>query len=231
MIVIVASAGDLAAPALARSWPDAQVLTPLDFSLPGWRCRFGVRDPGTAVAGGRTIAAETITGVVTRLPVITEAEIPHIAAEDREYVAAEMQAFLFAWLSRLSCPMLNRPTVTCLSGPSWRLEKWVSVAAQLGIRVRPIVRTIRPRSTYQFPTTSADVVITVVGERSMGGDSELAEQTTRLAAAAGVGMLTASYLRTDSGAELVGVSLWPDITDPSVRDAMLHFLTSKVGAR
>src|SRR5262249_11317330 len=92
LVVIVASARETAARALAQRWEhaDAHVLTPLDLSLKGWRCRFCTPTPGMAVVDGKVIPVEVIRGVVTRLPWITEDEIPHVALQDRAYVAAEM---------------------------------------------------------------------------------------------------------------------------------------------
>lgn len=239
MVVIVASAGDQTARALAEAWEcaDARLLTPLDLSLPGWHCRFCTPEPGMAVVDGKTVPAETINGIVTRLPWITEGEIPHVAEQDRAYVAAEMQAFLFAWLSRLACPVLNRPTPFCLSGPAWRHEKWISVAGRLGIRVRSARRITRPGSPPKLHSaTGSDVTgglaeVTVVAGRYGGPDSRLVEPTQQLAAAAGVRMLTAYYSNHDRDAELAGVSLWPDITNPAIRDAMLRCFTDESGAR
>ncbi len=56
------------------------------------------------------------------------------------YVSAEMTAFLLSWLSGLDCPILNRPTPNCLSGPGWRQEQWIHLAARLGIPVDPVQR-------------------------------------------------------------------------------------------
>ncbi len=239
MVVIVASARDQTARDLAGVWKvaDARVLTPLDLSLPGWHCRFCTPEPGTAVVDGKTVPAETIHGIVTRLPWIAEGEIPHVAEQDRSYVAAEMQSFLFAWLSRLACPVLNRPTPSCLSGPAWRHEKWISVAGRLGIRVCSAQRTTRPgsppklHSAAERDATGGLAEVTVVADRYVGPDSRLVEPTRQLAAAAGVRFLTAYYSNHDRDPELAGVSLWPDITNPAIRDAMLGCLTDESRAR
>jgi hypothetical protein len=235
VVVIVASAADQAARALAEAWKaaDARVLTPLDLSMPGWHYRSCRPEPGMAVVDGKIVPSEAISGVVTRLPWIAEAEIPHVAEHDRAYVASEMQAFLFAWLSRLTCPVLNRPTPFCLAGPAWRHEKWISVAGRLGIRVRSTRRTIPSGSPPKVHgATGGDAAgvlteVTVVAGRVVGPQSRLVEPTRQLAAAAGVRMITACYANHDRDAELVGVSQWPDITSPSIRDAMLRCVTDE----
>ena len=66
------------------------------------------------VVDGRIVRCQKIAGVLTRLPYVYEREVHHIALDDRQYVAAEMGAFLTAWLASLACPILNRPMlVTC----------------------------------------------------------------------------------------------------------------------
>jgi hypothetical protein len=127
--------------------------------------------------------------VLTRLGWVTEHEIPHIAAHDRGYVAAEMHAFLFGWLSHIPCRVLNRPTAYCLAGPSWRPEKWLHAAARLGIPTRRMQHLTRPGSSPQAGCASeAGITVTIVGDRSIG-DRRFAEATRELAAAAGVEML------------------------------------------
>src|SRR5688572_23214757 len=123
MLLIIASRYDDSARALARRYGDAAVLTPADLSRPGWRFINGNAEDSTAVAEGCSVSARSIRGVLTRLPSVTPAELPQIVPTDREYVAAEMNAFLTAWLSELPCRVINRPTALCLAGPAWRREQ------------------------------------------------------------------------------------------------------------
>src|SRR5207248_5485047 len=117
MILIIASRFDRRAPALAARWHahGAQVVTGTALSTAGWRYRAGAAE-GAAVAGV-AVPVDAITGVLTLVPAITVDELPQIIASDREYVAAEMSAFLRAWLAALPCPVINRPTPTALAGP------------------------------------------------------------------------------------------------------------------
>src|SRR6266545_2541670 len=117
-IVVLASAADQVAftlhDRLSRS--DVAVLTPRDLSRPGWFYRPGTR--GSAlVADGEEFGSEEIAALVTRLPWVSEFELPQIVEGDRAYVASEMGAFLIAWLSELACPVANRPSPSCLCGP------------------------------------------------------------------------------------------------------------------
>ena len=143
MLVVVAGRHDATARAFVERHAGAGIalLTGDDLSRPGWRFSLGNGGPGadgSAVVGGRQVATTDIAGVLTRLPHVTEAELPAIVPEDRTYVAAEMTAFLLAWLSALRCPVLNPPTATCLAGPYWWPAQWVRVAHGLGIPVRPV---------------------------------------------------------------------------------------------
>jgi hypothetical protein len=225
MLVVVATARDSAARTLAESG-EARLLTPRDLSRAGWHCRFGSPELGNAVVGGEIVSAGSISGVITRLPWITAAELDHVVDHDRGYVAAEMQAFLFAWLSRLPCPVLNRPTPYCLSGPAWRNEHWIHAAARAGIPVRAARRSAVPGVPFQpAPATNAVSSVTVVAGQCTGARDALLEEHTRaIAASAGCAMLTAHYEETAVGFQLVDVSLWPDLADPLVRALVLgHF--------
>src|SRR5271170_1683143 len=150
MLIILAGEQDEVARDLTRRWSsfDGHLMTPKDLSQPGWRHRPGFRnarlprgqkerpgepspdssDQDVAVVDGRTVSVERIDGVLTRLAGVYEWELAHIVPGDRAYVSAEMTAFLLSWLSELDCPILNRPTPTCLSGPGWRQEQWINFA-------------------------------------------------------------------------------------------------------
>src|SRR5208337_4871033 len=134
MIVVVANRWDPTAGTFASRWAahNVRVLTSQDLSVVGWQQRLSVMDGCVAVVERELVPQKEITGVLTRLPCVVEEQLLDIVPEDRPYVAAEMTAFLLFWLSSLKCPVLNRPTPTCLSGPYWHREKWVRVAAAAG---------------------------------------------------------------------------------------------------
>jgi hypothetical protein len=224
MLVILANRHDQAARALAARWADdgAALLTPRGLSEPGWRHRLDSPAESAAVLGGRAVPVRDIRGVVTRLWAVAESDLPHVVAEDREYVAIEMSAFLTSWLSSLECPVLNRPSATCLAGPSWRAEEWTHRAARLGIPVRPIERR-SALGAEQTPRPAPDLVsVTVVGARCLGSpDEALRGHARRLAGHAGAGLLEVFF---DAAGAFVGVNLWPDINEPETADAMLAHL-------
>src|SRR5262245_49828372 len=148
-VLVVASPRDAVARRLVERWAahGALRLGPADLSVAGWRHYVGGpprAGAAAAVAGGRPVETAAISGVLTRLPRVAEADLAHVVAADRAYAAAEMTAFLLSWLAALTCPVLNRPTPGCLSGPSWWPEQWAAAAARVGIPTRPMRRLAAP---------------------------------------------------------------------------------------
>jgi hypothetical protein len=193
--------------------------------MPGWRYFPDDPDRSTAVASGRKISQRQISGVLVRLPYISEAELPHIASTDRSYVAAEMGAFLLSWLSALPCPILNRPTPTCLAGPYWRQPQWLYAAAELGI---PACTTVASAGALESPLSdywTPRITVTVVGEQCFGTEDErLMTQTRSLAAAAGADLLAVHFLQQNGVARFLGVDLVPDVSCPAVADSIRSYL-------
>jgi hypothetical protein len=229
VLVIVAGRHDKKARNLAKRWApwDAAVLTCEDLSMAGWRHLLDDPEDSEVVIGGQAVAAREITGVLTRLSYVPERELRRIVQEDRAYVAAEMTAFLCSWLAGLRCPVLNRPTPTCLSGPGWRRERWVYAAARLGIPVQPVTWDLEYRAgAPEDDSASPDTTVTVVGARCLGTtDDTLVAQARRLAGAAGADLLAVHFNETSAhGFRLHSADPWADISSPGVADALLeHF--------
>lgn len=226
MIVVLASCHDTAAQTLVEQHRDSDVcmMTPDDLSRAGWRHQLADLENGAAVAAGETLPSRTLAGVLARLPWVAEYELPQIVPADRAYVAAEMNAFLLSWLTELTCPVLNRPTPQCLSGPFWRREKWVQTASRLGIPVAAVHRQVRFSGSPVLTTDtgSGGACVTIVGPTHVGAvDRELVEQARALARSARVELLVVQFSHAARGAVLENVGLWPDITDSAVADAIL----------
>ncbi|MBI4528921.1 MAG: hypothetical protein HY695_34420 [Deltaproteobacteria bacterium] len=227
MILIIAGRLDDSARDLAAAFPKgtARVLTCRDLSRPGWRLRPAAPTNDRIVVGGRLLSASRVAGIVTLLPCIFPAELTHIVAPDRDYVASEMTAFLVYWLSGLNCPMLNRATPGCLSGPSWRVEFWCRLAQSLKISVQP------PRRTTHRPHKASAAVrsVTVVGSRVVGSDSELLATSARaIAAAASVDLLQTFFSTGSERPRFIGATPIADVSSPAVRGAIVdHFKRSK----
>jgi hypothetical protein len=232
MFVVVASQHDEIARAFAAQGGahEIGVMTSFDLASAGWRHRLGATHEGTAVVGGRSVAVREIEGVLTRLAYVWESELTHIAAPDRAYVAGEMSAFLLAWLTALRCPVLNRPAPASLTGPSWRLPKWMQLAARTGLTVRPYAQHYpapgdEPGTDAAGEAHCSTTMLTVVGEQCFGaGVAELKTQARALARAAGVALLTVYFDGTDADAAFLGVNTCPDISVPEVGAAVLAHL-------
>jgi hypothetical protein len=235
VLVVFANRHDAGARSLVSRWAsqDAALLTCEDLSVPGWRHSLDPSSPGRAVISGCPIATEEIRGVLIRWPGVMSRELGPIAPEDREYVAAEMTAFLRSWLTRLRCPVLNRPTAISLLGPAWRPEQWVHTAAGLGIPVRPIRR--HARFSADMPPVQAPpehATVTVIGERCFGAtDPLLACHAQRLAAAAGASLADFHFSGPDADAALISADLNADLDGDERADAVLALLLNGAGSR
>ena len=222
MLLILANRSDYSARALADAWKkDAVLITPGDLSTPGWRLyedRNGLR----AVAGGRVIDAREISGVLTRMPSVGEQELFEIDSADRAFVAAEMTAFLLAWLTRLDCPVLNRPSPSCLCGPFWRHERWLTAARQAGLPAEPWRRDTRsPARPWEAPPSPHSVI--VAGNRCFGDvDATLKSHAQKLAQTAGADLLSVEFSGAERNARFLRTHLWPDLRLPEVSAALLE---------
>jgi hypothetical protein len=231
MVLVVASRVDDEARALVSEFPrgHAALLTPRDLSAPGWDVRSASLRLSMGTAGGERIRAASISGVVTLLPCVFAQELVHIVEVDREYVAAEMTAFLLFWLTTLTCPVLNRPTSGCLSGPNWRLEQWCLAATRIGLRTIDCGRDTRGGVALRKP--GERVTVTLVGDSVIGCVDEEVERDTRLlAGAASVEVLTAMFLRGPDGFRFAGAFPFIDAGNAEVRRATVGYFERRMVA-
>jgi hypothetical protein len=226
-LVILAGRWDEQAHTLARRWAfaDAVVLSPIDLSRRGWRYYPGNPRAHRAVIGERPLDAREIGAVLVRLPCVSADELSHIRSSDRTYVAEEMTAFLLAWLTELRCPVVNRPTASCLAGPAFRDEQWVQLAWSCGIPCQPVRRHVRLNGSGDQPNQPAEVTVTVVGRRQLGdAHPALAERAALVAEAAGTDVLAVTFDSAHADARFVGAHLWPETDRDDVADSLLELL-------
>jgi hypothetical protein len=232
MLVVVASRHDSVAQDLVRRWApfDAALLSCEDVSTQGWRFRPGDCLDSVAVISGQRVPARQIRGILTRRPSILQEELWHIADSDRAYVAAEMNAFLLAWLSGLSCPTLNRPTSLCLSGPNWRPEQWLQAAHLAGITIQPLHRSVAITLSPENPIAEHQRIaeVTVIGKRCCGAaNKKLRQLARRLAQVAGVGLLGVRFNISGTHPCFLAANLWPDLSVPHAADAVCDYLVGR----
>lgn len=213
MIAVLASRLDPEATALVAAWSaaGAALLSAEDLCSPGWVFDPGDPAAGTAVVAGRAVPVEALRAVVTRRPAVVAEELGRIAAPDRTYVAAELNAFLVAWLHALPCRVVNRPTTRSLCGPAWNRVQWHAATASVGL-----IWTDEPpadRDAERGMTVCGDAVL-------FAPDAAAAEGARRLARHAGVALLGVQMNR---GA-VCGVSIAPHLKHPDVQDTLLQHL-------
>ncbi len=228
MLVILASQHDQPCRELAADWADdATVLTCADLSVAGWQYRPG-GEGGMSVVGGRTTEARQIDGVLTRLPYVTDDELGGIVPDDRGYVAAEMTAFLAAWLTDLPCPVLNRPTPVCLTGPYLRKEKWIATATRLGIPVATAYRSVP--GLINNGLWPGAITVNVIGRRCIGpADEALYRSARALAEATAVDILRVRFASGEADSSFIEADYWVDVTDPEVSAAILEYFAGAHG--
>ena len=230
MLIVVGSRHDQGANAIVQQWErwDAALLSCEDLSTPGWRYNSEDRESSRAVVSGRIVREQAIRGVLVRRPCVLPQELMHLAAPDREFVAAEMTAFLVAWLNRLPCRVLNRPRGSALCGPGWRPQQWVMAAANAGLQPA-VTRWDIPQRTKTDPSREPypQREFVVVGRRCFGhaGKSEAAN-VRRLAAAAGVSLLGVWLSGVEGGTEFVAATPMPSLSDPAIADTVAKYLLS-----
>lgn len=242
VLVVLAHPADEAAAALVRRWKDhdARLLTSTDLTRSGWQAPFPGGGAQAVVIDGECLPSDAIAGVLVRTPAIEPAELPTIAAGDREYCAAEMTAFLTWWLTELPCPVVNRPTAVSLAGPGWSDAAWHVAAGELGLgrvatrwRAAPADGLTATAAVDRAggPVAVGDVdVVTVVGKSCAGpGDPARQGPALALARAAGVSALAVTFRAGAGPPVFLQARPWVDIDDPVIADALLAHLLDPTG--
>ncbi len=214
MLLVLGSALDSAPLLLARRWQragrDVAVVTPADLSRPGWRLRCGRPAESTAGLAERVLTGPDIEGVVSALAVVGPWDLAHIADGDRDYVAQEMSAFLLAWMSELSCPVIDQPTALSLAGCGRSPYEWAAIARRQGLCADPL-------------WSGESIGVTVVGGRaaSHSRDDPLAAAAVTIAAAAGRSLVTLRFAAGAGSPTVVGADARPEVGDDAAADALL----------
>jgi hypothetical protein len=227
-VLIIAEKFDERARKLAAGLGDrALVVAPADLSRPGWTFHPDPRRR-TGCNGSEAFSAGDLSAVIIRLVAVFPGQILHVVAKDREYVAVEMTAFLRAWLYGLSCPLINPPTASSLSGPVWESERWAMLAHRLKI---PFVSTrLRvPANQDRLPELNPQPRqrVVVVGEEVIASQEcpgELANWARTLVSAAGIYCGAVHFDISDSGARALSVDCWPDLSEAALFEALRRAL-------
>ncbi len=236
MLVVVASRFDADAAGFVRlrHGAGARLLTCDGVTRRGW-CFFP-HDPERSLAmlEGEAYPVRAICGVVSRLPYVFPDELTQIVAEERAYVAAEVMAFLVAWLAWLPCPVWNRPSPLDLTGPGWHHEQWLHHARRCGLAVcaarRPASGCSKTEAAQDgataartcaepFAVSMVDGLIHVDAAHGPIDDS-VRTALRRLAQGARVELMTARFCRIDRTLVFCGAHSGVDLGNPDIANAL-----------
>ncbi len=219
--MILASAHDGDARRLQAAWaPQAALLTPRDLSMPGWRLGIAEAGEGRWACQGVDRPDGAISAVLTRLVQVDPLELTWIQSARRHFVAAEMTAFLEAWLEGLQCPVIDRPSPGCLCGRNWGWFHWADHAGGLGIPVRD-----------PSPDPGGTRLVTVVGDTVIGaGTGNETAWARRLCAAAGQEMASFHFQTEGAAAGLVQARVGLERVGAAELEALDRLLEKRVEA-
>jgi hypothetical protein len=184
MIVILGSRYDAVAEALVRAWPHAALCSAEDLLRPGWCYHPGSADGLRWVVDGSVVPDPEVTGVYVCRNAVHAEELMQVHPDDRAYLAAETHALLVALLASTQARVVNPVFEGVFGHDTLRPERWMRLAAGLGINVCP-----RRVSSEQMEAWPGDIatIVTVLGQRVWSGTAGTVQNASRsLVAAAGM---------------------------------------------
>lgn len=217
MLLVVTSSCDPEL-GLLQARPGAALVVPAHMSQPGWFYEVGRGAQARLVTSRGVMCGGDVSAVLTRTQRAWRSDLLHIDPEDREYVAAEMTAFLAALLNELPCPLFNRPTANSWWGPSWTQEHWWRAASKEGF----------PVCTNDNDLCAESQTVLLLGDKVMSPDKRLPEHESkcvlRLAELAKVRLLEAGFCRNHEA--LQRVSLRPALDEGLLTAIEQHAVTA-----
>lgn len=161
-----------------------------------WEHRVDSKETATTITlgDGRVICANETRGTINRV-----ARLPfdhfRATAADREYAAAEQQAFFASWMHALPKPVLNPATPSGLNGGAqWRdHSEWLLLAAQSGLDVPLYVES--ESGEAELPTFTFAHELMVIGDEVVGPPHppHVADGCRALARRASLGILGVAF--------------------------------------
>ncbi|MDQ1748607.1 MAG: hypothetical protein QOD07_2870 [Frankiaceae bacterium] len=184
-----------------RDNDDVVVATPSSLSMAGWTLRSGAPPTVPEALGGAAVRA-----VLVRVVRIRAESLPHVHPEDRAYVAAEMTAFLTAFLAQWPARRVNPVTPGNLMGLARSPEGWLRAVAMDGLA-----------TCVDPPAAEGSSSAVVVGAKVFDygpivDREERAAITRRIAGAAGSRHLAVQFCVEHSTA-VTGVSYQPRLDE------------------
>jgi hypothetical protein len=227
MILLVGSRFDPAAAELASAWRHAgAVLCDAgDLTARGWRYEPHMPRQAVAVAEGRRVPAREIEAVVTLRATVYPIELIDVVEDDRAFVAAEIGAFLRAFLDALEAPVVNRPAEYSLAGPVLAPERWAQLARAAGVPAVSIERRVPGTILAPALVPRATRTVFVAGEQAeAGSDPSLARAALAITRRCGATMLEAAFTADGDEPRFVSATAQPSLREATRRDLLLAAL-------
>ncbi len=229
MILVVANLTDEGAQDLIQLFPKgaASLFTAQSLSHPGLATYTNQFANSFITINEIKISFSSITGVITLIPVIFDWELIQIQKEDRGYIASEMNAFMTYLLTKLSCPKLNSPSASCLSGHNWRREHWIKIASHLQIPVQPFTFDSKKKEVSYLNDVNI-ITITIIGNQHFGTSNEiLIQYAFRLAKFTQLELLQVTFIENDKGDKsFFSASQFPDLQNNLIQKAIVNYFKS-----
>ena len=225
MILVACSVVDDAAAKLAeeiRGFAAASVLTCRELALLKCAIRCPEVTASVITVDGRSVTANELRGVVNLLPAIFPDELYFYGETEREYQAAEFHALLTYFLAALPCPVVNRPTAMSLTGPYLGRTAWYHVAKNVGVPVAEVRLNSEEWGKSGEAIGEPTEIVCLQGEVLRADGSTAAEYAAKIAAAARVEYLRATFVPGNREPALFSVSTVPNLRDAATRNGLLQ---------
>jgi hypothetical protein len=191
VIVVAGSRHDPVALDLVRRWPGAALCDADDLTTRGWNW------PATSataeriwVIDGATLPDREVTGVFLRRSGVYADEFPHTHHDDRDYLAAEAHAFLVFVLATTGATVVNPDVDGALGAEALRPERWMPVAARVGLAVAPLRIASAER---QLQRDAATIIEVVGGEPLPAPNASLTDAAVAVTSALGLVWAVAAF--------------------------------------
>ena len=232
MILMLTRAGDADAGRVRSSPAGAGIvlLRPQDILRPGWSLALTPSPALGCAIDGRAFTGGAVRGVITWLSHIPVEDCLGLQVEDRSYAAAELEAFLSAWLRHLGAPKLNPPSFRALNGDPehplrWKAHAWASGLRTVdhpgpADRTDPVDAPEAPASAEvgaahpvpaPSPAQTRRLRVTVVGDHVAGTDDPQVRTLARdFSRRCGLPLLGIDLVRDAEGLVFAGATCRPD---------------------
>lgn len=205
MIVILCHPGDAAALWLAGTMQEHRLagveLITVEQLVYSRRIVYRLSDAGSsgsiALADGRSLRPEAVTGLVNRVAYLPTQHFARAAPADRAYAEAELSAFLLAWINGVAGRVINPPRPVALGCETFPLPTLVHLAAMAGLPTEPWRASTSGSDGTALPLPTTHSVVVFDG-RLFGAllPRPLQDACRRLAVLLGVSLLQVDLNQT-----------------------------------